>query len=552
MSAERIKKLNTVLIALVTLAISGIALLQNDAAARNAQASRDFQRYGVETFGQQVVGEARLNFDMHSVTDAFDLYTLLENAARKVGDEAAARRYREVIEALRPASPLLSGQFGNPEEAVNPIPYVADLYVRAVTENQERFSAALAVKGRWGTKVNAYIAQLTLLAVALFLFGLSATLNLQRVQVAFTALGATIAVVALTWTTWTFTRPIFDLRDYESAIADYAEGQIALLSGEFDTSIAAFSRALSATDGQYGNAYLARGRAYFAKGDPLEAIVDLEKSLTFEGVPPQTQSVLAWAYYNAGQVEQAERVYRTGVERLPNEIWLRFDHGLSLMTLGRVQEGEAAYRIGMDQAIALVAKAAATSSAPPSELWDALDDAALQLDTLRDTIDGQPGIIPREKIGTPEAVRPAAVALSTQLKSLSVSLEYTGKPPAAPLSAQVTVLETGLPIYDDLDRITDATPAVNFPAGVSEVALQLEMMGMTPGAEILIKVFQNNGELTGYRALLTWAGGATGRLWHGLRASQNLEFALEAGLYRVQVYINGQLAGETAFTVGTA
>ncbi len=90
---ESFKKIIAILIALVTALAAIVAFLQSDAGARDDVANRDTKNYALEALGQQVSGDARVNYDYNTAYQAWYELDLLAASAANRGDEAAADRY---------------------------------------------------------------------------------------------------------------------------------------------------------------------------------------------------------------------------------------------------------------------------------------------------------------------------------------------------------------------------------------------------------------------------------------------------------------------------
>lgn len=198
-SPEKFNRTIAVLIAVVTLITAIIAYLQSDAAARDDRANRDTKRYSIEAFGRKVSGDARVNYDYNTAYQNWYELDLLADSARNRGDDEAAARYEALRDNTVQLSPLLHPPYfdaaagGEPDIAR----YEADTYIVEITELRENFTAASAVKDAWDNKANTYIVHITLLAVCLFLFGLSTTISGQQTRWIFAGVGSVIAVIAV-------------------------------------------------------------------------------------------------------------------------------------------------------------------------------------------------------------------------------------------------------------------------------------------------------------------------------------------------------------------
>jgi hypothetical protein len=172
MNDERFKRTVAVLSALIAVLAAVVALAQNDASARSDLAGRDARVYAMQALGQKVSGDARTNYDYNSAYQTWYELDLLASSAEARGDELAAQRYLTLRDQVPSLSPMLAAPYFTPELGeVDHARYEAEVYLVEITALTERFSAASSVKDAWSAKSGTYIIHLTLLAVALFLFG---------------------------------------------------------------------------------------------------------------------------------------------------------------------------------------------------------------------------------------------------------------------------------------------------------------------------------------------------------------------------------------------
>ena len=90
--------------------------------------------------------------------------------------------------------------------------YEADVYLVEGAAMTEKYLAAYQVAQAWATKSGYYLLHLTLLAVTLFLFGLSLTIGRRGTRWIFTGIGAVVAVVTIFWAAIIALQPVHDLR----------------------------------------------------------------------------------------------------------------------------------------------------------------------------------------------------------------------------------------------------------------------------------------------------------------------------------------------------
>ena len=214
---DRFQYVVIVLILLVTILGAGVALLQTHASVNENRASRESVAKAVQLMGelqrsgQQSAYELGLaaDFAAHSMDSIASQATALELEGAGQSEEAAAYWERaEVLEAQAQAIRSLSLLFTDPRYAPQGddlIPdaaaYAADLQApiqELLAQQQEAAGAA----NRWGDKADAYTSIVTVLAVALFLYGLSLVVR-GRIRYFLATVGTAVAGLALLWTVWT-------------------------------------------------------------------------------------------------------------------------------------------------------------------------------------------------------------------------------------------------------------------------------------------------------------------------------------------------------------
>ncbi len=540
---ETFNRLIAVLIACVAAMISVVALWQSNSAAMDAQASRDFQRYGLEVLGLRVSGDARVNFDYNRAVLAWQFFDLLAfNGGQE--DAALRARYLPLREAARANSPLLQPPYFDPQTQIEDVPrYEAERYLITLARLTEQFRAALHAKEAWSSKTNAYAIHQTLLAVSLFLLGLAVTLTYPFTRRLFAVIGVLIALLAAAAAFSTWLTPIRDLRDVPTAIDAYAEGVGLMHQSRYEEARAAFGRAIRAAP-DYINAYIGRATAADALGDLQAAIADGERARALGENSSQLASSLAWVYARAYRFDDSLRLYEEAVRVNPNEIWAYFDLGLVRLVSGApLAQVRATYDQGAALASRLTAESRANGGAPPSYLWDAFDDASTQLDrlvrTLRQAELGDE-VFALEQLSALRGQEKMVEALSHALKSLAASLEYYGVPPTALPIAKFSPLRV-------LDAEAELTES--FARHETVLLLQTDYSGLRDGSDLLIKFFNEGTEDTSLRVFEAWRHGERGTIEIEISSSEGGAYAFRTGLYIVELYIDGQFMTSGRFRV---
>ncbi|MCE1253184.1 MAG: tetratricopeptide repeat protein [Anaerolineae bacterium] len=547
---DRFNQIIAVLIAVVSLFAAVLAYLQSDAGGRDAQANRDSIRYALEGFGSRVSGDARVNFDYNVAYQSQYEYQILANSANNRDDAAAAARYDTLAKETSALSPMLAEPYykegdGGPKVSQ----YESDVYLVKVTQLFENFKAATAVKEAWDYKANTYIIHLTLLAVALFLFGLSVTIASKFTRWIFATSGAAFTVLAMVWAGGIFVQPVFDLRAQGNAIGSYASGVGLAHQDRYEEAIQAFDQAIKDYP-RYANAWLERGYADMALSNHEAAITDFKNAIDAGDASANTAGQLAYAYHLTGQFDKAIDWDKQALTASPDELWIQYDLGVNLLAAGKADEAKAVYQKANDQASADVNKVKESGGEPPSYIWSAMEDGANSLDALMYVIESGEGNPPKDKISNPDAVYSSAEELMKQLKSLSLALEYTGKAPQAQLTAQMTPFEFAEPVKDDKGEIVDYNePTTTFANGLDEFVVRFDYSGMKDGSEVIFKLYINGEEDPSWRLVEPWNLGESGTAEIPLSYAYSDTFTFQPGEYTVEMYVDYQLAQRGFFSI---
>jgi tetratricopeptide (TPR) repeat protein len=271
-SDERFERMVAILIAMVAVLAALTGFLQANASAKSAQANRNAQRFAIQAMGRNTSGQAQLGYDLY---DAFHAWSQLNTLAQSAGEDVAGRRrYAAVRDRIAELSPLLASPYFDPASQTWPdvSGYEADIYLVEATALTERYTASAQVSNAWSNKANSYVAHLTLLAVTLFLYGLSTTIS-GRMRWLFVVAGTAITGVTLLWLLLVVIWPGPVLAD--EAIVAYARGVGLAYRGKLEEATVAFDQALAAAP-DYANAFFERGNVHFDLGDYEAAAADYE------------------------------------------------------------------------------------------------------------------------------------------------------------------------------------------------------------------------------------------------------------------------------------
>ena len=551
-AGSRFNRVIAIIIAVVSLITAFITFLQSDASARDGQADRDGMRYALEAFGQEVSGDARVNYDYNVAYQALYEYSLLADSATNREDTAAATRYNQLFDETLNLSPMLQAPYYDPQSADEPAvsQYESDVYLVSITTLMENFKAASNVKSDWDTKANTYIIHITLLAVSLFMFGLSTTLSGKITRWIFTGTGIGFSLVAVIWAATLWAKPVFDLRQQGTAIQDYAQGIGLAYQDKYTEAISAFDKAIQQYP-QYSSALTSRAESYLALEKYTEAATDYETAVSSGDNSAETLGMLAYVYHLQGDFEKAAATDKQGLEASPDENWVRFDYALNLLASGNIDQALAEYGQTMKAITQQVEQAHQNNAEPPSYLWAALDDASNSLDQLLFSLENDGEVPPAAKIIDPEKVKEAGETLLYQIKSLSVALEYTAKAPEANAIGTISAFSFTQPIRDEEtgEVIDYSDPTDIFSYGIDEFSVLFDYDAIPDGSEYLFKLYINGEEDPSWRLDGQWDLGSAGSAEIPLSYAYSDTFVFEPGEYTVELYINYQLAQRGYFSI---
>jgi tetratricopeptide (TPR) repeat protein len=549
---ERFKQIVSILIAVVTVITAVVGLLQNDAGSRDDRANRVAQDFAFQAMGQRISGVARAGYDRGDAYRNLSELAALATSAENAGDDAAAQRYLAVAEEITQLSPLLAPPYFDPavDGQPNLAKYEAETYLVNVTGLAERSAAWFAVKQAWDEKANTYVVHITILAVALFLFGLALTLSSQ-VRWIFVIAGLVISLIAVGWALSVYWGQVPYLP--EQAIDAYAQGVGLAHQGDDQGAIKAFDEAIAQAP-EYANALFDRGVAQANLGDFPAAITNFEAARAAGRDDASVAWNLAWVYYLQGRFDDAVQTNRRTVELDPGLLEARFDLGLAMLAAGQIEAARNEYTQGVALATEQVAKAEAANQEPPASLWWSFENSAAALDGLIDRIDGfedswWSATPPLDKITNPEAVQAAAEEIVHQLKGNSVALEYTGQPLAGSPTAQITPFEFAEAEYDDEGNIAQYNVTDLFPAGTQEVYITFDYENMRDDQEVVYKVYYNGEEDPSWRNIEKWSLGASGSAEYPLSYAYSNVYTLASGEYLAEMYVNSHLVQRGYFYI---
>jgi tetratricopeptide (TPR) repeat protein len=546
---DQVDRIIAIMIALVTILASVAAFLEIDARSAAEEAKRDAQQNAIRAMGLKAEGQIRSGF---AWTDAFRLWAELDTLALEEcdrGNDAAAIRYEEARDRLTELIPELSDRYFDPTfvYALDRWELEADLYVRDATTYSEQFKKSADLEDAWEQKANSYVTHLTLLAVVLFLFGISTTIA-ARTRWLLVGMGVLLVGIVLLWMTVVTVRPVPRLSD--DAINSYADGYALAYEGGYEAAIDSLSQALDEAP-RYASALYERGNAYYQLERLDEAAADYEAALRAAGSEGDVSSAwnLGWTYYRLGEMEDAIRVTQRGLDIDDSQVGLNFNLGLMQLTNGDIDTAWETYSDSMLLAIDQTYNAWEAGKEPPWSLWLYMDLAADDLDDVLDCLNENDceNAPPREAIASPDEVAASAVALREQLKNLTVALEYDILLSETEPVAEISPFQFGVALYDEEGNFSDYDISEVFSSDTEQVLLLFDYEGMQDGDLVLVKVYDDEFEDPSLRYADEWTLGPSGGGELAFTASNYVGFS--RGEYAVEMYVDAQLVQEGKFTV---
>lgn len=360
--SSRFRRLVAVCVVLITFFGAIVAYVQAVESNQEDVAAREAQRDAIRGLGDQVDASAELTTDLLIAT-AVDAQRQRQalNAARVQAlseneDDvhlAARERFAAVAEALAVNTPIDAadpGTFDTVRAGLFEGPDAARL--------RQGVQADLA--NDHGDKADAFIAVLTVLAVALFLLGLSLTVQ-GRSRYVLAGPGVVIAFACVAWVGLISRQGI--TRVSESAIQSAAEGQRFQDARDFEAAIDSYDSAI-ADSPDFAAAYARRAAARFLQGSPQrgqtvftsitsddaleDAIDDLERALDL-GADADVNTVADAGFFTfldrdfERSVALSEQALELNERIAP--VW--FNLGVAHVAQGNDDEAERAYRRGL-------------------------------------------------------------------------------------------------------------------------------------------------------------------------------------------------------------
>ncbi len=406
---------------------------------------------------------------------------------------------------------------------------------------QQRREAAAPINDAWNKKSTTYVTVLTLFAVALFLFGIAATIG-GRLRGAFVMLGVLIAIGATAWMASMFLAPVKVRPD--QALQAMAQGHVDLYRAEilrgwrqkqdalkyYQSSIEKLNEALK-IDPAYAAALAERASAYVEAGE--QRLWDRENAAPFlqyaiddyrAAIEQGDESIstlwnLGWAYFLLNDQPASLEYTDRALEKAPQQIGLYLNRALALRALGKVDDAFAAVREAYHSA------ANQPTSSSNFYFHAAIFDITQQLRAF-----------PNDDLQR----------LLKDVKEKYVSLRYLKGQPVQPTGCEITAVAffKGL---SDSDELID--PAEKFPARTEAVYLGFDYANLPPGGEIeaVVYFFDREDETLTVQKKLNLESKGTDYIQ--ITSPFIKAGGLASGSYRVDLHLNGEYLASGEFTV---
>ncbi|MGH9244129.1 MAG: tetratricopeptide repeat protein [Acidimicrobiales bacterium] len=270
-SAPAFKRRVALAVVLITLFGAIVGYLQQQASNHEDNAGRDGQIAAISGLGTQVQASTDFGANYRIFVESELLarrHVIARNRIQTVpaGSLEAERlaldadRWLAVHDVVVPLTALSDEQY-QPGGAVDPALLEAELQVGPDIARLEQGVLADRTDD-FGSKADSFVAVLTVLAVSLFLLGLSLTVT-SRVRYFLAGPGVAIAIVCVGWAIFIGTRDVTDVSD--EAIRLTADGTELVNRGEIDDGIERFTDAIRDSP-QFAAAFARRSDAHFFSG----------------------------------------------------------------------------------------------------------------------------------------------------------------------------------------------------------------------------------------------------------------------------------------------
>lgn len=582
---EPFKRAITILVATVALIASIVAYLQSDSSNQSRTANRNVHQYSLQSLGQTTYGASEMSYNFNTVAQAWKQLDILAQSADRHNDPNAAKRYRDAQAALRTESSIFDPKYFDPNTDVlpNDVAFAADLYQERSINLGERAAVQLDLNSLWGGKANAYIAHLTLLAIALALFGLSLAAS-SFVRYIFATAGIAMVLGTIAWTTTVYLEPVHTIST--SVIDSYSQGAGQERAGNYNDAIASFNDALR-QEPDYVSALYERANTYFSQATDAyaagHASHDLGKEedakTSFQLYTDKLRLALTdylaaqkegkddtytgwnlgWTYYLLGDLDNAIASDKHVLEMNPYVIGVRLNLGLALLAQGKYQDAEVEYNTAIARTYDLIQSALDKGKTVSSDFWYYLDASVADLDNLIDRIDATDYSFtmapPQDKIADPTNTIDEAVSVIYKLRDKIAAFEYLVKNGQMPADVTVTADITSFTFGATGTGMPQEQTGTTFPSGTKSVKAYYTYSGIHKGQTVSFKIYNNYYRYPEYDYIVdNWPNPESGDRWITVTDPYDAyseAYSLGSGIWTIEMYVDNDLVQRGFFYIQT-
>jgi hypothetical protein len=369
----RVQALLTVGIAVATLAIAVVGFLQVRASSKSGDAAQAGQQFSVLTMSSLLQSQEKTKVDYEGFLRTQEERSQAGNAFQQgvfsdPGSRALLRlvqeRWQRLAERSQTLTPITLNSRDGPQ---NDLEFPRHVFARS-TGGALRYQAlqdsSNNANSAWEGRAAKYTAILTLLAVSLYLFGFALAMP-RRVLGVFGAVGTLLLVVGVAWAVTVAAGSPKTVP--AEAASEYSQGEVALETSTigqdpagFRSSIEHFTKAIHAWPG-FARAYLGRANATLASAplvqatlippDALRSVIsDLHRAQGFGLDSGLVREQLAGAEFSLalhdqpGLFRSAAADARDAIAKVPADPVARYSLAISLLGAGDAEGARAAYR----------------------------------------------------------------------------------------------------------------------------------------------------------------------------------------------------------------
>src|SRR3954468_110459 len=270
------------LVVAITLFGTIVAVMENRAGNKEEVAARDAQRLAISGLGTRVSTDVKNHFEESVYTQSKVVQREAVNSQRNqrtpdAQRKADAARLTDVRAELAPLSPLLSDNAYNDDSSQSFDQRLTADENTVPDDARLRQTALVTVQNAYGTKAGGYVAIITVLAVALFLAGLSLTVG-GTFRLLLVVPSLIIAGWCVVWTASIARRPVHRTSDAAiklvvegNRVRDraFAAGTDADIKAGLKAAVKVYDKAIEAGP-FFGPAYFQRADARFAAESPQD------------------------------------------------------------------------------------------------------------------------------------------------------------------------------------------------------------------------------------------------------------------------------------------